>query len=153
MSFVWNIGDDLRDPDHRLRARERAAVRRKGRDKMELARIANKKFVDKRNASKTRSRIHNLSISIRRYGISKEIYESTLVRQGGNCAICLCKFGEGRRPHIDHDHSCCPASSGCGKCFRGLLCRKCNTGIGLLMDDASVMLRAVGYIKNWKTLA
>lgn len=45
------------------------------------------------------------------------------------CAICG-KIAE--RPHLDHDHSCCPAGTSptCGKCVRGVLCSYCNVSIG-----------------------
>ena len=32
--------------------------------------------------------------------------------------------------------------------LRGLLCVKCNTGIGYFNDDYSLMLRAIGYIRR-----
>lgn len=30
------------------------------------------------------------------------------------------------RPHMDHDHSCCPGAYSCGRCLRGVLCGGCN---------------------------
>src|SRR5690349_8993447 len=65
----------------------------------------------------------------RSYGICREQYEVLLARQGGVCGIC-------RKPPqeplcVDHSHAT-------GR-VRGLLCRKCNTGLGSYDDDASVM--------------
>ena len=32
--------------------------------------------------------------------------------------------------HVDHDRLCCEGNTSCGKCIRGLLCRKCNMSNG-----------------------
>jgi hypothetical protein len=58
------------------------------------------------------------------------------------CAIC----GSDQDLVIDHDHNCCPGMWSCGKCVRGMLCRKCNLGIGHLRDDVTLILRAAEYI-------
>ena len=72
------------------------------------------------------------------YGISREQYEALLARQGGVCGIC-------RKPPqkpfcVDHSHAT-------GR-VRGLLCRKCNTGLGSYDDDASVMAAGIAYLRR-----
>ncbi|MFD1083921.1 endonuclease VII domain-containing protein [Micromonospora andamanensis] len=81
------------------------------------------------------------------YRITPEKYDEMLKAQDGVCAIC----GEGpgkKALHVDHDHACCPGKESCGKCVRGLLCYRCNAGIGLLRDSPEIMRAAVAYIKG-----
>lgn len=76
---------------------------------------------------------------LQRYGITPEQYGLKLEEQGGTCAFC------NRTPAdelhgvlaVDHDHSCCDKRSGCGVCFRFLLCFRCNAMIGLAGDDSA----------------
>jgi hypothetical protein len=35
---------------------------------------------------------------------------------------------------VDHDHRHCPGTEGCRQCVRGLLCGKCNSGLGWIGD-------------------
>ena len=75
------------------------------------------------------------------YGITLETYDAMLSEQEGSCAICKTKTVEGRFA-IDHCHTT-------GK-VRGLLCFDCNTGIGKLKDDPSLLLTAYKYLTNEK---
>lgn len=68
--------------------------------------------------------------------------------QGGVCAICGNKCTSGRTLSVDHDHSCCPGSASCGKCIRGLLCTRCNMGLGYFLDDANRLRAAVSYLSG-----
>ena len=51
---------------------------------------------------------------------------------------------------IDHDHSCCNPNSGCPKCIRGFLCRRCNLGLGYFKDNVLSLENAILYLENHK---
>ena len=74
----------------------------------------------------------------RKYGMTVEQYDTILSEQGGGCAIC------GRKPrpdislHIDHDHET--------GAVRGILCFRCNNGLGDFDDDAVLLQQAVAYV-------
>ena len=86
------------------------------------------------------------SYSIKKYGITLELFEKLLTAQDNKCALCKKEFF--KTPHVDHDHSCCALGSSCGKCIRGLLCSKCNTALGLLDDDVSILRDAIHYLEQ-----
>ena len=62
----------------------------------------------------------------RRYNITARDYDQMFAEQHGRCRICKKQPTE-RRLHVDHDRSCCPGPTSCGKCVRGLLCVSCNS--------------------------
>jgi len=71
-----------------------------------------------------------------RYGLTQEMFDQMLVRQGNACGMCREPFKDGRRICIDHDHTCCPQEKrSCGKCVRGLLCVPCNITLGFLESE------------------
>ena len=72
-----------------------------------------------------------------RHGLSLEEYEALLRTQNGACAIC--KKKPARWLCIDHCHST--------GVVRGLLCVKCNTGLGLYNEDPSFMHSAIAYLE------
>lgn len=74
-----------------------------------------------------------------RHGIELSEYERMYKEQNGLCAICN---GLPQREHLDIDH--CHQSSK----IRGLLCGKCNKGIGLFNDDIERLEQAVKYLKT-----
>lgn len=78
-----------------------------------------------------------------KYGITEEWYVMQLAKQGGGCAICgkhspMGKYG--KYMAVDHDHST-------GK-PRGVLCHKCNTGIGWL-DKSEWVPKALQYLQQY----
>ncbi|WP_461112970.1 endonuclease VII domain-containing protein [Streptomyces chlorus] len=82
-----------------------------------------------------------------KYGISRTEFEAMLKAQGGACWICQ-EIPEDAFV-IDHDHSCCPGDKRiCGKCTRGLLCKLCNTALGMFKDDPKRIARAIVYLEK-----
>lgn len=81
---------------------------------------------------------------LRNYGISTAQYESMKEKQKNVCAICFKKetTGKIKRLRVDHCHST-------GK-VRGLLCNKCNIGIGFLQDSLVLLKSAMKYLKGSK---
>jgi Recombination endonuclease VII len=72
------------------------------------------------------------------YRTSLEEYEQLLVRQNGACPICGKQTT--KRLCVDHCHAT-------GR-VRGLLCSKCNLGIGQLDDDPGLMRAAIAYVSR-----
>ena len=74
------------------------------------------------------------------YGITLERYDEMLVSQNGGCAICKEKTPGGRTKNfaVDHCHTT-------GK-VRGLLCTKCNRGLGLFNDRSDLLKLATTYL-------
>jgi len=70
------------------------------------------------------------------YGLSLIQWETMLAEQGGKCLIC-----EQRKPImcVDHDHET--------KAVRGLLCKDCNSGLGLFKDDPKALLNAFQHLE------
>lgn len=73
------------------------------------------------------------------YGISYGTYQRLLQEQDGVCAICK-RPERDRRLSVDHDHST--------KKVRGLLCRRCNAGLGHFDDSPKRIVRALIYLKK-----
>jgi hypothetical protein len=112
--------------------------------------LKNKKKIAERNI---RFRKTDAGIQMRKgehlkstYGLTKDEYNKILSQQNGVCAICLkaetciSKNGNPHRLAVDHDHST-------GK-VRGLLCKNCNTGLGMFFDSADLLRMAENYLRN-----
>lgn len=81
-----------------------------------------------------------------RYLMSSESFRDLYDKQSGCCAICGTRFMSRAAIHVDHDHDCCSGSRSCGQCVRGLLCRNCNTMIGMARDSTDVLRKAIAYL-------
>lgn len=77
---------------------------------------------------------------LRTFGITVEQYEAMLAAQNGVCAICFSKH-KTMRLSVDHCHKT-------GK-VRGLLCGKCNSGIGMLSDSIDLLASAQRYLERF----
>lgn len=95
------------------------------------------------NAAKygTKGNINRKFVLKKRYGLTPEQFIKLSDSQGGLCAICkrimngIC---------IDHDHET-------GK-VRGLLCRNCNTGLGMFEENIEFLRLCITYIEKHKEL-
>jgi Recombination endonuclease VII len=72
----------------------------------------------------------------RLYGISAAEYDALLAKQGGVCAIC--RQHSKRRLCVDHCHLT--------GTVRGLLCDRCNLGLGYLKEDQASLVAALAYL-------
>lgn len=89
---------------------------------------------------------------LKMYNLTRDEYEALLFAQNGVCAICLSPPGR-RGWAVDHDHSCCPGPRSCGKCVRGLLCDKCNIGLGYFNELPALLKRAANYLEEVSVLS
>jgi len=77
----------------------------------------------------------------RTYGLEWEDYISMFEEQDYKCKICSCELVTvGNFACVDHCHTT-------GR-IRGILCQKCNRGIGQLNDDIELLKLAVQYLEN-----
>lgn len=93
----------------------------------------------------SKSKIKNInrnSFLKSQYGISVEDYDRLLKDQKGSCAICGLKQASRKNVHFTVDH--CHIT---GK-IRGLLCFKCNSGLGYFNDNREIVFKAYIYLKR-----
>lgn len=73
------------------------------------------------------------------YGITIDQYNIMLLNQNNCCAICKgIAGGSSKRFHVDHDHQT--------GAIRGLLCYKCNMGLGSFDDNPNNLASAISYL-------
>lgn len=72
----------------------------------------------------------------RALGVDEAEFQRLFVGQGRACAVC--RTTTARKWTLDHNHETGQR--------RGILCNKCNLGIGLLNDNPDVCRRAASYL-------
>lgn len=97
-----------------------------------------------RESNPERKQVQNKTVNARRYyrrytlsqyGLTEDGYAQMHALQEGACAICreaqevLC---------VDHDHTTSKV--------RGLLCSRCNQGLGLFRDNRDFLAQAITYL-------
>jgi len=111
------------NPDKLREYSRRYASKNKERNKRWLKTRPDKALQYAR-ASILKMRTHHLKT---KYGLTEEAFASLLAGQGHCCAICKTNTNGGRAWSVDHSHV-----SGA---IRGLLCTKCNSGLGFFNDN------------------
>ena len=71
-----------------------------------------------------------------KYGITLIEYEKIYQEQGGLCKICR----KQEKLYVDHNHM--------NGIVRGLLCHKCNVGIGYFEDSVDSLKNAIKYLST-----
>lgn len=99
--------------------------------------VKNKQNTIKYSAARKNSRLK------KRYGIDFDNFQSLLLKQNSCCAICKVHVSEhesqkGKHFAVDHCHIT--------NKVRGLLCYKCNMGLGYFNDNPILLDQALSYL-------
>ncbi len=138
----WKTMTPAQRAKHHIRCQR---YRRKHPDRLRAAR----KEYERKNAKKLqayrrryylchRAYLRDLQ-RLRRDGITPEQTKAAMNQQKGCCALCYHPLGK-ETPCSDHDHVT-------GK-FRGMIHRKCNSGLGQFNDDPKLLKLAVQYLEK-----
>lgn len=76
------------------------------------------------------------------YGMTLEDYDTLLLSQDGKCVGCkdTNPHSKSGNFHIDHSHLT-------GR-VRGLMCSRCNTALGLMNEDLTILANLKLYLEN-----
>lgn len=72
------------------------------------------------------------------YNLKREDFDKMYDTQNGKCKLCYKEIKAQVQSHVDHNHDT--------GVIRGLLCSKCNLGLGHFYDNSDVLVRASKYI-------
>lgn len=95
---------------------------------------------DQKERYRNNPSVHRAYLLKAKYGLTLDDYDQLVVQQNGQCAICgtTSPMGHHKRFVVDHNHIT-------GE-VRGLLCSKCNAGLGNFSDNPALMLKAALYL-------
>jgi len=130
---------------------------REGRNKQARERYKNSSKIRNKQINKTlgwreknreKYAYYMWGYGLKKFNLTTDDYDKELEKQNEVCALCGKKetvknqYGV-KRLATDHNH--------CTNKFRGLLCQRCNTGIGSLRVDEQgieLLLKAIEYIRK-----
>lgn len=90
-----------------------------------------------------------LCVYLGKYNLNQKEYAAMIAQQNGMCAICS-YVPRGIFPDvlcIDHAH----LGPDYPMSVRGLLCQRCNLGIGIFMDNSGLLIHAAQYVDGNNT--
>lgn len=133
--------DRSRYPERAAESAKRSAAWRKANP--ERAREIRRKWQEanreKINAKNRERKDHRRRLKL---GVDHAAFAARFASQGSRCAICA--TDKARKWALDHDHATGHV--------RGILCNKCNLGIGLLRDDPAIVKAAAEYLEQSQEL-
>jgi hypothetical protein len=112
--------------DYRAQRREGLLEQQRARGKADYA------------ANPDKYRMRRQSAKLRKYGLTPEQHAAILQRQEHQCPICERFLAYPTVASIDHSHAT--------GTVRGVLCRRCNTALGLLEESMDNLERALEYL-------
>jgi hypothetical protein len=124
-----------------IKNKEHISQRVKKYRRLNMEKIRLQRKYQYNEAQKEHKRVYRIK---RMYGIDDNKYTELLKKQGGVCAICKQTeyskhwCGKTMKLAIDHDHKT--------KKVRGLLCSRCNNGIGRFEDSINLLQNAIDYL-------
>lgn len=105
--------------------------------------IVHKRWGDKNRLR--RNEIARYSQIKKKYGIDAATYK---MMYANGCEVC----GGFDGLAVDHDHNCCPGKITCGKCVRGVLCRRHNWAMANVNDNADEARKLAEYINKTRKI-
>lgn len=79
-----------------------------------------------------------------RYGLTEEEYVDLAKAHRTGCAICGAAPPPGEKLVVDHDHD--------DDSIRGMLCTRCNVGLGMFQDDPERLQLAAQYLRTHRSV-
>lgn len=143
--FLVNAATQKYYDTHRDVLNERQRLRRQNDPEYRAKQNAGTKaWRERKKAEGThKDLVRNLHLK-RRYGITLDQYKAMLIAQNNVCAICKQPDPQGIDLAVDHNHLT--------NHNRGLLCGRCNKGIGLLQDSPAILQLAIHYLNLYSVL-
>jgi hypothetical protein len=129
------------DPEYRAKVLEQGRERApRYRDEAEAARRKRRRCDPEFRATESLRRFRSRLMRV--YGLTIEDYDRMAAQQGHACKICRRKPDD--KLHIDHCHAT--------NTVRGLLCRRCNVGLGNFDDDPDRLREGAAYLETARGL-
>lgn len=127
------------DEESRRLARNAASKAWRERNPEKARQVARRSAAKRREKSPEIVREHALKAQLKfHYGLTYEQYKEMVALQHGRCKICY--RIPSTRLAVDHCHKT--------GYVRGLLCRQCNSGIGLFRENPITLRKAAAYVSR-----
>src|SRR5271166_6272451 len=148
MQREWYERRKQKDPENFLRLRRESQEQMRQKDPEKFRRMQREWYERRKQKDPEKFRRMQRKYKLKRYyRLTEEQYQVLLQAQNYICAICGIEewecMGNGRKLHVDHCHET--------KRNRGLLCQKCNTGIGQFNHDIKRLQLAIDYLIKYDT--